>query len=69
MTILPISSDPKHIFNLIGLLLTANRVRLQSDIIGALMAIGLWDKEGIINMVDGQLKQPQKEGGINAAGR
>jgi len=26
------------------------------------MAVGLWDKEGIINIVDGQLKRPQKEG-------
>ena len=47
------SLDPERIFNLIGLLLTTNRARLQSDIIGALMAVGLWDKEGIINIVDG----------------
>jgi hypothetical protein len=52
------SLDPKRIFNLTGLLLTANRTRLQSDIIGALMAMGLWDREGVINMVDGQLKRP-----------
>jgi len=38
--------------------LTANRARLQSNIIEALMAVGLWDKEGVINMVDEQLKRP-----------
>ena len=26
------------------------------------MAVGLWDNEGIIDIVDGQLKRPQKEG-------
>ena len=26
------------------------------------MAVGSWDKEGIIDMVDWQLKRPQKEG-------
>jgi len=36
--------------------------RLRPDIIGALMAVGSWDKEGIIDIVDGQLKRPQKEG-------
>ena len=45
-----------------GLLLTANRARLRPDIIGASMAVGLWDEEGIVDMVDGQLKRPQKEG-------
>ena len=50
--------DPEYIFSLTGLLLTANRVRLQPDIIGALMAVGLWDKEGIIDLVDRQLKRP-----------
>ena len=58
------SSDPERIFSLMGLLLTANRVWLQSNIIGALMAMGSWDKEDVINMVDGQLKQPQKEGKV-----
>ncbi len=64
MTIPPISSDPERIFNLTGLLLTANRARLQSDIIGASMAMGSWDKEGVINIVDGQLKRLQKEGKV-----
>jgi len=27
--------------------ITPNRVRLQSDIIGGLIAVGLWDKEGV----------------------
>ena len=58
MTIPLISLDPKRIFSLTGLLLTANRARLQSDIIGALIAVGSWDKEGVINTVDGQLKRP-----------
>ena len=26
------------------------------------MAVGSWDREGVMNMVDGQLKRPQKEG-------
>jgi len=38
---------PKRIFSLTGLLLTANRARPQSDIIGASMAVGSWDKEGV----------------------
>ena len=36
--------DPKPIFNLIGLLLTINRARLQPNIIKALITVGLWDK-------------------------
>ena len=64
ITIPPMSSDPERIFSLTGLLLTANRARLQSDIIGASMAMGSWDKEGVINIVDGQLKRPQKEGKV-----
>lgn len=63
-TISPMSSDPERIFSLTGLLLTANRARLPSDIIGASMAVELWDKEGVIDMVDGQLKRPQKEGKV-----
>ena len=55
--ILLILSNPKYIFNLIGLLFTANYIQQQSNIIGALMAVGSWDKEGIINIVDGQLKR------------
>ena len=35
------------------LLITPNHTRLQSNIIGALMAVGLWDKEGVIKIVDG----------------
>jgi len=62
LTIPPMSSDPKRIFCLTGLLLTANSARLRPDIIGASMAVGSWDKEGIIDLVDGQLKHPQKEG-------
>ena len=58
ITIPLISSNPKRIFSLIGLLLTANRAQLQSDIIGALMAIGSWDRERVINIVDGRLKRP-----------
>ena len=56
LTIPPILLDPERIFSLTGLLFTANYVRLQPDIIGALMAVGLWNKEGIINIVDRQLK-------------
>ena len=55
------SSSPERIFGLTGLLLTASRARLQSNIIGASMALGLWDREGVINIVDGQLKWPTKE--------
>ena len=62
ITVLLILLDPKRIFSLIGLLLTSNRARLQSDIIGALMEVGLWDKEGVIKIVDGQLRRPWKEG-------
>jgi len=62
LTILLMSADPECIFSLTGVLLTANHARLRPDIIRALMAVGSWDKEGIINIVDGQLKCPQKEG-------
>jgi hypothetical protein len=65
MTILLISSDPERIFSLTGLLLTPNRARLQSNIIGALMAVGLWDKVGVIKIVDRQLRRPWKEGTEN----
>ena len=58
------SSDPERIFSLTGLLLTANRAQLQSGIIGASMTVGSWDKEGVTDMVDGQLKRPQKEGKV-----
>jgi len=61
MTVLLILLDPKQIFSLIGLLLTPNCARLQSDIIGALMAVGSWDKEGVIKIVDRQLRRPWKE--------
>jgi len=57
MTILSMSLDPEHIFSLTGLLLTTNRARLRPDIIGASMAAESWDKEGIIDIVDGQLKR------------
>ena len=53
MTIPSMSLDPERIFSLTGLLLTANRVQLQPDIIGASMAVESWDKEGIIDIVDG----------------
>ena len=65
----PISSDPKRIFSLTGLLLTSSHARLQSDIIGASMALGLWDREGVINTVDGQLKRPAKEETILMGGK
>ena len=58
MTIPPMLLDPERILSLVSLLLTANRARLQPNIIGASMAVGSWDKEGIIDMVDGQLKRP-----------
>jgi len=54
MTIPPMSLDSERIFSLTGLLLTAHRARLPSDIIGASVAVGSWDKEGVIDMVDGQ---------------
>ena len=53
MTIPPMSSDPERTFSLTGLLLTTNRARLQSNIIGASMVVGSWDKEGVIDMVMG----------------
>ena len=62
ITIPLMSLDPERTFSLMGLLLTANRARLRPDIIGASMAVGSRDKEGVINIVDGQLKRPQKEG-------
>ena len=62
LTIPLMSADPKHIFSLTGLLLTANRARLQLNIIRASMAVGLWNKEGRIDIINGQLKRPQKEG-------
>ena len=65
MTAPPMSSEPERIFSLTGLLLTPNRARLQSDIIGASIAVGSWDKEGIIKMVDGQLRRQRKEGTEN----
>ena len=57
MTIAPMSSDPERIFSLPGLLLTSNHARLQSDIIGASMAMGSWDKKGVINIVDRHLSR------------
>ena len=45
-------------FSLTGLLLTANRARLQPNIIRALIAVGSWAKEGIIDIVDRELKRP-----------
>ena len=48
MTAPPMSSEPERIFSLTGLLLTPNRAQLQFDIIGASIAVGSWDKEGII---------------------
>ena len=65
LTIPPMSSDPERIFSLTGLLLTVNRTRLQPNIIGASMAVGSCDKEGIIDIVDGQLKCSQKEQDIH----
>ena len=61
----PMSSNPERIFSLTGLLLTTSRIRLQSDIIRASMAVGSWDKEGVIKIVDGQLRRPRKEGTEN----
>ena len=52
ITILLMSLDPKHIFSLTGLLLTANRTRLRPNIIGASMAVGSRDNEGIINIIN-----------------
>ena len=52
----------QRIFSLMGLLPTVNPAQLQPDIIGASMEVGSWDKEGVIRMVDGQLKRLQKEG-------
>ncbi|OCK95137.1 uncharacterized protein K441DRAFT_659154, partial [Cenococcum geophilum 1.58] len=57
----PISSNPERTFGLTGLLLTANRARLQPDIIGVSMAVGSWDKEGIINIVDEQLSARRRK--------
>ena len=64
MAIPPMSSDSKRIFSLMGLLPTVNPAQLQPDIIGASMEVGSWDKEGVIRMVDGQLKRLQKEGNV-----
>jgi hypothetical protein len=64
MIIPPMSLDPERIFSLTDLLLTANRARLPSDIIGASMAVGSWDKESVIDMVNGQSKRPQKGGKV-----
>jgi len=65
ITIPLISLDPERIFSLIGLLLTPNCTRLQSDIIRASMAVGSWDKKGVIKIVDGQLRRPRKKGTEN----
>ena len=65
MTALPMLLEPERIFSLMGLLLTPNRARLQSNIIGALMAVGSWDREGIIKIVDGQLRRLWKGGTEN----
>ena len=46
------ASTTKRIFSLTGLLLTANCAQLRPNIIGASMAVGSWDKEGIIDIVD-----------------
>jgi hypothetical protein len=64
MTVPPMSLDPERIFSLTSLLLTDNRARLQSNIIGASMVVGSWNKKGVTDIVDGQLKQPQKGGKV-----
>ena len=46
--------------SLTGLLLTANRARLRPNIIRALIAVGSWGKESIIDIVDRELKRSQK---------
>ena len=61
ITVPPMSLDPERIFSLTGLLLTANRARLPSDIIGISMAVGSWDKEGVIDMVDEQSKRRRRK--------
>ena len=55
ITIAFILLDLKCIFSVMGLLFTSNCTCLQSDIIGALMAMGLWDKKGVINIINGRL--------------
>ena len=57
LSIPAMSSDPERIFSLTGLLLTANRTQVESDTIGATMALRSWDKEGVIDMVDGKLRR------------
>ena len=48
--------DFKYIFSLISLLFTANYIQLQPDIIRVLIMVKLWDKEGIINIINRKLK-------------
>ena len=52
ITIPLISLEPERIFSLIGLLFTPNRVQLQSNIIRVLIIVGLWDKKGVIKIVN-----------------
>ena len=64
MTVPPISLDPEQIFSLIGLLLTANYIQLWLNIISVSMAVGLWDKEGVINIINKQLSTIERKNRI-----
>ncbi|KAF2488745.1 hypothetical protein BU16DRAFT_568047 [Lophium mytilinum] len=42
-------------FNQIGLLWNPRRSALHANVVGACMSLSLWDKEGVIDMLDGGL--------------
>ena len=44
------STEPERIFSLAGQMVTAQRGRLQADIIGAAQCISSWEKSGVIQI-------------------
>jgi hypothetical protein len=44
------SSEPERIFSLTGQMVTAQRGRLQADLIGAAQCISSWEKSGVIQI-------------------
>jgi hypothetical protein len=50
------STSNERDFNQTGLIWTSNRSTLDAEVLGATMAMASWDREMLINMVDGKLQ-------------
>jgi len=51
-----ISTSNERDFNQTGLIWTSNQSTLDAEVLGATMAMASWDREMLINMVDGKLQ-------------